>query len=179
MNNIMLNCFKHIITIIKHKHYVFINMTKCGYPIRGLLHDMSKFSFVEFSESVKFFQGNRSPIEAAKEDHGYSLAWLHHRGRNPHHSQYWCDISFGKVIPCEIPFKYLVELICDGIAAGKVYMGKKWNNDTPLEYWLSKDCKSFYNANTKVKLFQYYTDISKFGWNAVADKIRKKGDYNA
>ena len=138
---------------------------------------MSKFSPVEFIESVKYFQGNRSPIEAAKEDKGHSLAWFHHRGRNPHHSQYWVDISFGEVVPCEIPWKYLLELICDGVAAGKIYQGDKWNDRVPLEYWFNRDSKSFYHKNTREKLEEYYVDIANWGWNHVAFKISQDGDY--
>ncbi len=130
----------------------------------------------EFIESVKYFQGNRSPIEAAKEDIGYSIAWFHHRGRNPHHSQYWCDISFGEVILCEIPFRYLVELICDGIAAGKTYMGDKWTDSTPIEYYMQRDCNSFYHKNTKRKLEQIYLDIQKYGWDYVSKSIKMNGD---
>jgi hypothetical protein len=150
------NVFRHLSVVLRHKHEVFKAMAMCGHPLRGLSHDLSKFNPVEFAESVKFFQGNRSPIEAAKEDYGYSMAWFHHRGRNPHHSQYWCDISFGEVIPCEIPWRYLLELICDGIAAGKVYSSKTWNSDVPLKYWLLRDSKSFYHDKTRRKLLLYY-----------------------
>lgn len=171
------NFYKHLSVVMRHKHEVYKAMKLCGHPIQGVFHDMSKFSPVEFFESVKYFQGNRSPIEAAKEDHGYSLAWLHHRGRNPHHSQYWCDISFGEIKPCEIPWKYLLELICDGIAAGKVYNGGKWNDSVPLEYWQNRDSKSFYHEKTRAKLERYYNDIADLGWENVAKIIRSCGDY--
>jgi len=171
------NFFKHLSVVMRHKHEVYKAMKLCGHPIQGLFHDMSKFSPVEFIESVKFFQGNRSPIEAAKEDHGYSLAWFHHRGHNPHHSQYWCDISFGEIKPCEIPWKYLLELICDGIAAGKIYQDNKWNDNNPLQYWQGRDNKSFYHEKTRIKLDKYYHDIARFGWETVANKIKQHGDY--
>lgn len=168
---------KHLSVVLRHKHEVYKAMKLCGHPIQGLLHDMSKFNPVEFIESVKFFQGNRSPIDAAKEDHGYSIAWLHHKGYNKHHSQYWCDLSFGKVVPCEIPWKYLLELLCDGIAAGKIYQGDKWTNHAPLEYWNNRDNKSFFHDNTRTKIEKYYADIDALGWEVVAKKIKLYGDY--
>ena len=88
---IILNVFRHIKTVMTHKFYVFIFACKAGIPFRGLVHDMSKFSPSEFFESVKYYQGNGSPISAAKKENGYSKAWLHHKGRNKHHWQYWYD----------------------------------------------------------------------------------------
>ena len=162
--------------MLKHKKEVFVAMAQCGHPIRGLFHDMSKFSFTEFSEGVKYFQGNRSPIEACKEDIGYSKAWFRHRGRNKHHSQYWVDISWGKIIPCEIPWKYLVEFLCDGVGAGKVYLGSKWNNSSPLNYWIEKDGRSFYHINTRIKIEIYYRLIDAYGWEWVSSCIKHFGD---
>ena len=87
------NIFKHFNTVIKHKGYVFIYSCKAGIPYRGIVHDLSKFSPTEFFESAKYFQGNRSPIAEAKRVNGYSKAWLHHKGRNKHHWQYWYDVT--------------------------------------------------------------------------------------
>lgn len=173
----MSNLFNHVKVVLKHKREVFKAMSACGHSIQGLFHDMSKFSPIEFIESVKYYQGTRSPIDAAKEDKGYSMAWFHHRGRNPHHSQYWCDISFGSVKPCEIPWKYLLELMCDAIAAGKVYQGESWTDQSPLSYWETKDSKSFYHINTKKKLEFYYKQIAEHGWKQVSNEIWISGDY--
>lgn len=167
----------HIKTINRHKVGVFKCMRDCGKPIQGLLHDLSKYSPTEFFESIKYWTGKRSPIELAKEDKGYSLAWFHHRGRNKHHSQYWCDISFGEVIPCEIPWKYLLELICDGVAAGKVYDGENWTCKTPLEYYKNRDSKSFYHTNTRKKLEFYYQYIATDGWENFAHRVKYEGDF--
>lgn len=89
----MMNKFKeHFKTVCNHKKYVFVNCLVAGMPVRGLLHDISKFSPTEFLESVKYYQGHRSPIDACKEVNGYSKAWMHHKGRNKHHYEYWQDI---------------------------------------------------------------------------------------
>jgi hypothetical protein len=59
---------RHFKTICKHKAIVFRECRACGIAWQGLIHDLSKFSITEFSASAKYFQGNRSPIEAEKED---------------------------------------------------------------------------------------------------------------
>lgn len=166
------NIIKHINVILKHKYYVWKCMKDCGYGCRGLIHDMSKFSLIEFIESVKYFTGTSSPIEMAKKDKGYSDAWFHHRGRNKHHSQYWCDISFGEVIPCKMPRKYLIELICDSVGAGKVYMGDNWKDTTPIEYYKSIDIKSFYHNETRIEIRDIFLSISEIGWEETARNIK-------
>lgn len=167
------NLFGHIKTVIKHKYYVFIAMKDCGRPLRGLLHDISKFSLSEFSESVKYYQqGKRSPIEAAKEDKGYSDAWFHHKGRNKHHSQYWVDISFGEIKPCKIPYEILIEHICDTIGAGKAYMGNKWTNSAPIDYYNRIDHKSIYHPETRKFVEYVYNRINSHGWNLVSHELK-------
>ena len=42
---------------------------------------------------AKYYQGNRSPNEIERREKGYSAAWLHHKGRNKHHLEYWIDYS--------------------------------------------------------------------------------------
>lgn len=164
--------FNHIKTVFRHKWKVFKCMAQCGHPIQGFLHDWSKFSPTEFIESVKYYQGYRSPIDKAKEVQGYSMAWFHHRGRNPHHSQYWVDISFGEIKPCRMPWKYLLELICDGIAAGQIYLGDKWTRHSPLEHWHTKDYRSFYHPETKAMITKCYEYIDKYGWDSFAYEVR-------
>ena len=59
--------------------------------VRGLLHDLSKYSPAEFIPSAKNFVGTRSPNEIEREKQGFSYAWMHHKGRNRHHFEYWTD----------------------------------------------------------------------------------------
>ena len=59
---------KHLKTVLIHKWYVFKECVSCGIIWQGIIHDLSKFSFTEFISSAKYFQGNRSPINAEKED---------------------------------------------------------------------------------------------------------------
>ena len=124
------NRWKHFKTICRHKAVVFRECMACGLLCQGLTHDLSKFSLIEFGSSAKYFQGDKSPIEAEKECCGYSLAWQHHMGHNPHHWEYWIDYGEnGEIIAQKIPWKYVIEMICDWIGAGKVYGGEKWLNN--------------------------------------------------
>lgn len=118
-----------------HRLKVFILCTKAGIPLQGLLHDLSKYSPTEFFEGVKYYaNGKYSPIINAKKDQGYSKAWLHHKGRNKHHHEYWFDYAAPLKAPV-IPYKYTVEMICDMIAASKTYQGKKYSDMSAYYYW--------------------------------------------
>jgi hypothetical protein len=127
----MKNYWKHFKTVITHKYYVFMEMKDCGLYWQGLIHDLSKFSPVEFKQA-KYYRGNGSPIDAEKKELGYSESWLHHFHNNKHHWEYWYDVTTGKLAP--IPEKYLKEMVCDIIGASKAYNGKNWNSNMPMEY---------------------------------------------
>ena len=101
--------YKHFLTVTKHKYYVFRLSIKAGIPVRGFLHDFSKYSFTEFWESAKYYtDGKSSPITNCKRERGYSKAWLHHKGKNKHHHEYWYDYETTDEVPV-IPYKYTVE----------------------------------------------------------------------
>ena len=130
----------HLHTILTHKWYVFKNCVKAGIIWQGITHDLSKFSPTEFFESVKYYQGTRSPIDACKEaNNGRSDAWLHHKGCNKHHFEYWVDgVDTGTVTPIEMPFKYALELVCDYLGAGQAYQKKNFTYKGELEWWYAK-----------------------------------------
>ena len=130
MEDKMNKYWKHFKTITKHKLYVAKACFKCGLFKQGILHDLSKYSFTEFRSSAKYFQGKSSPIDAEKNVNGYSLAWQNHKGKNKHHWQYWTDFENGKLIALLMPPKYLSEMICDWIGAGKAYNKGKWSVNT-------------------------------------------------
>ncbi|MBQ3408889.1 MAG: catalase [Clostridia bacterium] len=133
--NLATKIVKHIMLVTKHRWIVFKLAIKAGIPWRGFVHDLSKFSPTEFFESVKYYNGKRSPLHVARENIGYSKAWLHHKGRNKHHFEYWVDISKTEQIGVFLPYKYMVEAVCDKLSAGMVYNGKKWTKEEPLKYW--------------------------------------------
>lgn len=137
--NILQKTIKHLKLVSKHKWIVFKLSIKAGIPFRGVMHDLSKFTPVEFFESVKYYDGKKSPLHVAREDIGYSKAWLHHKSRNKHHFEYWEDISKKERIGVYPPYKYLVEAVCDKLSAGIVYEGESWTKEQPYKYWIDKE----------------------------------------
>lgn len=125
----------HLFRVLKHKYYVFIYCCKLGIPWQGITHDLSKFSWIEFSEAIKFYDPTKSPIAVAKEKQGYSMAWIHHKGHNPHHCEYWADSLSTNPKGLQMPNKYVKELIADYLGAGKVYFGQFFTYEKELEYW--------------------------------------------
>jgi len=142
----------HLKTVCKHKFYVFKNCFVAGMPVKGLLHDLSKFSPIEFLEGVEYYQGDRSPIDACKEVNGVSKAWLHHKGNNPHHYEYWQDNFDNGCKPLAMPFKYALELVCDYLAAGMAYQEEKFTYKQEYEWWKNK-CKKPIAMHPQTKMF--------------------------
>ncbi len=131
------NFMMHLKTIGRHRHIVLWECIKVGIPLQGLVHDLSKYSPGEFLYGIRYYRGDRSPNEGERDDYGYSKAWMHHKGRNKHHFEYWTDynIEAGKVMPVKMPLKYVIEMFCDRVAAGKVYKGKDYTDSSPYEYF--------------------------------------------
>ena len=172
------NIVLHFNLITKHRHKVFKLCVKAGIPFRGLVHDLSKYSWTEFSESVKYYNGTCSPIINCKNDIGYSNAWLHHKGRNKHHYEYWFDSKAPNPTPV-IPYKYAVEMVCDTFAAGMSYQGKKWTKEYQLFYWENREKPGEY-LNPKINAFmsRIYRDVAEKGINEVINKNNLKNLYN-
>lgn len=156
--------FRHLSTVCRHRRQVRRNCFKVGLIRQGLTHDLSKFSFKEFVPGVKYYQGTRSPQARERELFGYSAAWLHHKGRNKHHFEYWTDVnSLGETVCVEMPPEYLAEMICDRIAASKIYKGKDYTDSSPLEYYLSrKDAVAMHPA-TAERLEYFLTLLAEKG----------------
>lgn len=170
------NAIKHFKLITHHKWVVFKLCCKIGIPWRGLLHDLSKYSPTEFRESIKYYVGNYSPITGAKRDKGYSEAWLHHKGRNKHHVEYWVDHNAPDVTPV-IPYKYAAEMICDKLAAGIIYEGKKWTKEFELSYWERE--RERVEVNPKIKNFitAVMTEVAEDGIDKTLTKRNIKQLY--
>lgn len=139
----------HLHTVCKHKYYVLRECWKCGQFKRGLLHDLSKFSPTEFITSVKYYQGYRSPSDAEKEVKGYSTIEQHHIRHNPHHWEYWVVWDPSEQRTIKIPYEYVVEMLCDWIAAGKVYLGDKWTVFTAKEYYEKNRYRRMFHPDTE------------------------------
>ena len=130
---------EHFQTITYHRKLVREGCFKVGLYWQGLTHDLSKFSPTAFLVGIKYFQGDRSPNNAEKEAKGYSSSWLHHKGRNKHHFEYWMDYTMPGtsdqlLIGMKMPVRYVVEMFMDRIAACKVYQKDAYTDASPLEY---------------------------------------------
>lgn len=170
------NVIGHFCLITKHKWVVFKLCLKVGEPWRGLVHDLSKYSPTEFWEGVKYFNGGHSPITDCKRNEGYSKAWLHHKGRNKHHTDYWVDLNAPDKTPI-IPYEYVAEMICDKLAAGLIYQGKNWTQDYELKYWINERDKTLVNDQVEKVITELFTRVSKEGINKVLTKKNVKELY--
>ncbi|MDO4317926.1 MAG: DUF5662 family protein [Lachnospiraceae bacterium] len=127
----------HLKTIHHHKMEVMKNCFRVKMYGQGLLHDLSKYHPVELIPGGKYFQGDRSPNAAEREEKGYSAAWLHHKGHNKHHWEYWIDFSptERRMAGAPMPTRYVLEMVCDRIAASKTYKKEAYTDASPLEYY--------------------------------------------
>lgn len=150
--NVAINHFK---TVCKHKYYVFLFCRECGITWRGIKHDLSKFTPTEFLESVKYYTGTRSPIDKCKEINGVSYAWMHHKGRNDHHREYWVDNVDNGGVAIDMPFECAVEMICDHLGAGKAYHGKNFSFIDEFKWYNNLLEKNIKLPHPHIKLFEY------------------------
>ncbi|MDR0832369.1 MAG: DUF5662 family protein, partial [Bacillales bacterium] len=125
----MIKFFLHLWLVTKHRFRVFLYCTYAGFFWRGLVHDLSKYSFREFFPSVKYYQGNRSPVFKQREmNNYYSEIGIHHTRKNKHHWEYWVDIYKGGLVLRTLPYAICLEMVCDMIAASKTYNPKNDRN---------------------------------------------------
>lgn len=144
----------HFKTITHHRFLVMAGCFRVGLIRQGLTHDLSKYSPTEFWEGARYYQGNRSPNAAEREDKGYSEAWMHHKGRNRHHYEYWTDMnrqtrSYESV---PMPKRYLAEMVMDRIAACKTYEGKAYTPASALNYFLKSRERELMHPKTREEL---------------------------
>ena len=133
----MLHILAHWKTVRRHRKLVREGCFRLGLYWQGLTHDLSKYSPVEFCAGVKYFFGDRSPNDGQRRKYGYSASWLHHKGRNKHHFEYWTDYGMNGegIIGVEMPLKYVAEMFCDRVAASKVYRGEKYTDADPYDFF--------------------------------------------
>lgn len=168
---------QHFRTITKHKFLVMKECFRVGLYKQGLLHDLSKYSWTEFRVGCRYYQGNRSPNNAEREDRGYSCAWLHHKGRNKHHYEYWLDYSLdgsGKMAGMKMPVRYVVEMFLDRIAASRVYKGDAYRNTDPLDYYRNGRAGELMHPETRVLLEKLLYMLAEEGEEKTYRYIRKE-----
>ena len=168
------NIVKHFKLVCRHRWVVFKLSLKLGIPFRGLVHDLSKFSPEEFIESVKYYEGSISPIIKCSNLNGYSRAWLHHKGRNKHHEQYWVDLYSKEAAPV-IPYKYFAEMICDKLAASIIYGGKNWKQESEYEYWQKEKTRVILNPKVSACFTEVFRQVKD---NGITPTLNKKNIKN-
>lgn len=163
----IMEILKHFKTITCHKYLVMKGCFAVGLYRQGLLHDLSKYNPEEFIVGAMYYQGDRSPNNAEREQKGYSSAWLHHKGRNKHHYEYWIDYARsanGRVMePVRMPRKYVAEMVMDRIAASKIYKGKDYTDDAALQYYLEGEKNMLIHPSTKRHLEKLLRMLAKEG----------------
>ena len=166
---------KHFMTITKHRNKVISHCFRAGIGWQGLFHDLSKYTHTEFSEGRRHYLGTRSPNERARELYGHSLAWMHHKGRNKHHYEYWTDIDtkIKLYVPIEMPLRYVTEMFCDRVAASKIYQGDKYTDRSALDYFLKGNAKNIMHPKTADLLECWLRMLADQGEKATFAHIKK------
>ncbi len=168
--------WRHLKTITHHKFLVMAGCFRVGLVKQGLCHDLSKYSPREFWTGAKYYQGDRSPNGAERQEKGYSEAWMHHKGRNRHHYEYWTDMSLetGRYESVPMPRKYLAEMVMDRIAASKTYQGKAYTDASPLKYLNASLERLLMHPKTKRELEYILTMLSEKGEKETFRYIRQE-----
>ena len=78
------------------------------------------------------------------------------------------------IMKASMPFKYILEMICDDLAAGMTYQGKKWYPGYQLTYWNKVREEAKMNETMKQLLDKVYTEISLHGLKVLKRKQIKE-----
>ena len=174
--NVFRRFIGHLHTVNRHRFTVFVCCVRAGIPFHGLRHDLSKYSPTEFIPGVRYFQGVRSPNEKEREAHGFSAAWMHHKGRNRHHFEFWTDYDpvTKKLVPVRMPKKWFVEMFCDRVAASKTYQKERYTDRSPLEYYSRARHERMIHPDTKRDLEYLLGMLADEGEKKTFAYIRKE-----
>lgn len=167
--------FRHFRTITKHRHLVMRHCFRVGLIRQGLAHDLSKYSAQEFWQGARYWCGVRSPNAVAREQEGYSTAWMHHKGRNKHHYEYWTDLNSetGQYEAVPMPRRYMVESVMDRIAACKTYHGNAYTCADPITYLLQAKETPLLHEQTRQELEYLLRYLEQHGEQETFRMIRK------
>lgn len=171
------NGWKHFRLISRHKWKVFIYCSRVGLVRQGLLHDMTKFSWTEFRTGIFYYAGIQSPNTAERLEQGVSEAWLHHKGRNKHHYEYWIDYSVerpGELCGCRMPYRYVAEMFCDRVSASQIYKGAAYTDAAPYEYFAPHADRLLIHPQTRRELLQLLELLRDEGETAALDFLREE-----
>ncbi|MBO5460957.1 MAG: catalase [Ruminococcus sp.] len=174
-----MKALQHFKTITRHKLLVMQGCFRLGLYKQGLLHDLSKYGWTEFKKGCQYYQGTRSPNDAEREAYGLSYAWLHHKGRNKHHYEYWIDYEAKNNGPClagmRMPDEYVVEMFVDRIAASKIYKGEAYKDSDPLDYFTRAGVDNYImHKDVKRLIYGLLKMLAEQGEEKTFRYIRKK-----
>ena len=169
----------HFKTITRHRHQVLRNCFRVGLYWQGLTHDLSKYSPREFWRGAKYYQGYRSPNDAERKETGVSLAWLHHKGRNRHHFEYWIDYVLkpdGSVTMggCKMPLRYVAEMFCDRMAACRIYLKDKYTDAAAYDYFKRSLDHILIHPETAAELEKMLLTLKEEGEEAAFSYVRAR-----
>lgn len=169
-----MHAWGHFKTITRHRRIVRRLCFQVGLYWQGLTHDLSKYSPAEFLVGVRYYTGTCSPNAVERQMHGYSTAWMHHKGRNRHHYEYWTDLclpanAYG---PVPMPPRYLAEMVMDRVAACKVYLGADYTDDAALRYFTTAHETTLMHPETAQKLHYILQLLAESGEAAMLAFVR-------
>lgn len=165
----MIKAWEHFKTITRHKNLVRAGCFKVGLYRQGIMHDWSKYTPTEFLVGCKYYQGSMSPNNAERADRGYSSAWLHHKGRNKHHMEYWIDYDVsetsehGGMTGMKMPIRYVAEMFIDRVSASKNYQKDKYTDSSALKYYEHGKGHYMMHKDTESMLAYLLTMLAKRG----------------
>ena len=160
-----MKAWQHFKTITHHRWLVRKGCFAVGLFWQGLTHDLSKYTPTEFMVGAKYYQGTRSPNAAEREEKGFSEAWIHHKGRNRHHFEYWNDMNMQnrRYESVPMPRKYLAEMVMDRIAACKTYQGSAYTDGSALAYFEKSIDRELMHPSTRQELAYLLTMLRDHG----------------
>ena len=160
-----MKAWQHFKTVTTHRWIVMKGCFAMGLIRQGLTHDLSKYSPTEFWNGARHYQGDRSPNAREREMKGYSEAWMHHKGRNRHHYEYWTDMdkATGRYESVHMPRRYLAEMVADRVAACKVYEGENYTPGSALAYLERSRERNLINSQTRQELAYLLTMLRDEG----------------
>lgn len=151
--------------LLKHKYHVFKACCKLGIPLRGLVHDLSKFNPFEFFCCASYFYANwknkvvhvpHHPQRNIAPNKKYDFLWVKHKNKTKHHWQYWVSINDkGEVFSLPMPYKYVKEMVCDWYSANRVQQ-----NTIDIHSWfeLHKDVL-YLDKQTKHYIYRVLSEL--------------------
>lgn len=171
----------HFETITAHKVLVMRHCFRIGLYRQGLMHDLSKYMPAEFLMGCQYFEdGKSSPNNGERKANGYSQAWMHHKGRNRHHLEYWQDYVLQPkdpkhpMEPVQMPRRYVAEMLMDRISASKNYNREQYTRHDPLTYYEHGKAQYLLHPQTARELHGMLRILDQRGEKALMHFVKDK-----